>query len=93
MHVIKYRVNLSLEYPQFDILSVRPGFVETPLSGAKKDLFKTVSADICASGLLDNLGYEIECNGCTLHDISSWFANLLPESLYYKISLKISKKD
>ena len=80
---------LSLEYPHLDILSVRPGFVETGMSGRKQDLFKTVSPKVCASGILDNLGYEYECNGCTKHDLSSWFVNFIPEWLNYKISFDL----
>jgi 17beta-estradiol 17-dehydrogenase / very-long-chain 3-oxoacyl-CoA reductase len=83
---------LSLEYPNLDILSVRPGGVESNLSQIKNDFFTATSPENCAKGIFDDLGYEIETNGYWWHEINSYVINLLPEFIVAFLTEKAFSK-
>lgn len=80
---------LSLEYPNLDIISVRPGGVETALSQIKNNFVVGTSTENCAKAILDHLGWEIETHGFWFHEVTSWMISLLNERIVAKISGKI----
>jgi 17beta-estradiol 17-dehydrogenase / very-long-chain 3-oxoacyl-CoA reductase len=72
---------LSYEYPELDIISLRPSEVSTPMTCHKKD-FLTISPDECAEGLLKDLSYEKTSNGPISHKLQSGFYQIVPERLF-----------
>lgn len=83
---------LSIEFPNLDILSVRPGGVESNLSQIKNDFFKATSPENCAKGVFNDLGYEIETHGFWWHEVNSYLINLFPEFVVAYLSEKAMSK-
>lgn len=80
---------LSLEHPEIDILSVRPMFVESPLSRQKKG-FNIPDRRECAEACLKELRWGYETNGYILHRISAEFTRLfVPTFVHRFLSKKI----
>ena len=73
-------MGFALEYPDLDVISVKPGGVESPLSQMKDDFFQATSAKKCANGILNDLGYEMQTHGFWFHEVTSWVLSLIPES-------------
>jgi short-subunit dehydrogenase len=59
---------ISMEYPNVDVLSVRPMFVESPLSKAKKG-FNVPDRRQCAHDCLKELRWTYETNAYFMHRI------------------------
>lgn len=76
----------ALEYQNLDVISVKPGGVESPLSQVKDDFFQATSAKNCANGILNDLGYEMQTHGFWFHEVTSWILSLIPEFLLASIS-------
>ena len=49
--------SLSYEYPELDIISLRPSEVSTPMTFNKKKDILTIGPEECAEGLLKGLSY------------------------------------
>jgi len=80
---------LSLEYPDLDVLSVRPSAVDTNLSQMKESFLVSTSPQNCAKGIFDDLGYEFDTHGYWVHSVHSYFINLFPERFVIFIQEKI----
>lgn len=73
--------SLSYEYPELDIISLRPSEVSTPMTCFKKDIF-TITPERCAEGLLKDLTYQRTSNGPICHQLQANFYNAVPEWLF-----------
>lgn len=81
-----------MEYSnKIDILSVRPLYVETNLSKAKKSC-TVCSARECAQASLKYLGLDYETNGYYMHRFQAYCASLMPTPLLRFVTQSESKK-
>lgn len=69
----------EFENMNIDFLCVQPLFVGTPLTRMRPDGYKVISAEQCANGILNDLGYEKLTNGHWVHKIQAFLFRILPE--------------
>lgn len=80
---------LAIEYPEVDIISLRPVFVSTNMTFNKPLSFKTLSAKECVLGLLAKLGYESSTAGSWRHSLFTELrSNFAPDWLFKLIARK-----
>jgi len=70
---------LSYEYPNVDIMSLRPGTVSTALSKYRKLDSETVAPEDCAKAALKDLGTTKMSFGHRKHKIQAYFASITPK--------------
>jgi 17beta-estradiol 17-dehydrogenase / very-long-chain 3-oxoacyl-CoA reductase len=86
-YVDRFTTTLQYEYPDLDIVALRPSEVSTPMTCNKEiDVF-TITTEQCANGLLDNLGHEKQTYGHWRHKLQGWLYENVPESLFNYIFL------
>jgi 17beta-estradiol 17-dehydrogenase / very-long-chain 3-oxoacyl-CoA reductase len=78
----------EFEDRNIDFLCVKPGKVDTPLAKIKADGFIALTSDQCATGILNDLGYESETFGHWIHKIHGFVLGLIPISLIQKGEMK-----
>lgn len=64
-----------------DFLVVKPQYVDTPSRAGHKKEFKAISTEQCVTGVLQDLGYEIETYGHWSHCVKGVLAGLLSERI------------
>lgn len=74
--------SLSYEYPELDIISLRPSEVSTPMTYNKKKDLLTIGPEECVEGLLKDLSYERTSNGPVSHKLQANFYQVVPEWLF-----------
>lgn len=80
-YVDRLSTSLSNEYPQLDIISIRPSEVSTPMTCNKPlDIF-TISAEDCARGILKEVGQATTSYGHWRHQLQGWLYDCVPDSL------------
>ena len=70
---------LSYEYPDIDIMSLKPGTVSTALSKYRKLDSETVTPEECAKAALKDLGTTSQSFGHRKHKIQAFFASITPQ--------------
>ena len=83
---------ISLEEKNIDSLSVRPGPVQSDLSGLKSNGFTVLSAKQCSNGLFKYFTFNKETNGHILHTVQSYFLSCLPEIIVPYLAERFVKK-
>jgi len=84
---------LAEEYPQLDIVSLRPVYVSTAMTFQKELSFKTLSPTECALGLLAKLGHETSTAGHWRHALYTWSTlTILPDWFFKATSRKACEK-
>lgn len=68
-----------------DFLCVKPLFVASLMTMKKADNFKVITPNQCASGSLNDLGYEFTTYGHWIHKIQAFFLLHFPARLIYKL--------
>lgn len=71
--------SLKIEYPEIDIMSVRPHFVSTKMTSHKEIAFDTISAEDCAEGSLRDLSRYGTTGAHFLHDGAGWVISKTPD--------------
>jgi 17beta-estradiol 17-dehydrogenase / very-long-chain 3-oxoacyl-CoA reductase len=74
-----FTLSLEIEYPQLDILSVRPGYVSTAMTDRKEISFDTISSNDCAEGSLRELGRYSHTFGHVKHEFIGWVLGMIPK--------------
>lgn len=74
--------SLSYEYPQLDIMSVRPSEVSTAMTSNKPTDILTITAEQCVEGALNDLGWDRTTNGHWSHKAQSVLMGCLPERVF-----------
>lgn len=69
---------LSYEYPNIDIMSLRPSEVSTTMTSNKPLDIMTITTETCVEAALGDLGYERVTNGHWNHKIQSWMTLAVP---------------
>ena len=77
-YVDRLSLALQYEYPDLDIIALRPSEVSTPMTYNKETDIFTITAEQCAEGFLDNLGYENATYGHWRHKMQGWFYDNVP---------------
>ena len=83
---------ISLEEKNIDSLSVRPGPVQSDLSGLKSNGFTVLSAKQCSDGLFKYFTFDKETNGHIIHTVQSYFLSCLPEIIVPYLAERFVKK-
>lgn len=87
----------ALEYPHLDILSVRPGFVETKMTMGRRKPLLPVSTEQHTEAVLGNVGYETLTYGHWKHTLMYAATNLMPtwvrDYLTRKANVRLDGKD
>ena len=78
-----------------DVLTVLPGFVGTKLNGSTPDLFKTITVENCAKGILDK-ATSFQTFGGNLHEVHglimrNLLLDLVPSPILLKLNYAIDK--
>lgn len=84
-HVDMFTRSLADEYPELDILSLKPFDVSTKMIGYRQTDIMTISPEKCVHGTLNDLGYQDDTYGHWMHKIQGgivswaprWFFKLL----------------
>lgn len=74
-----------------DLLSVRPLYVATPMTGLKPTALTTITPAECVSGSLNSLGQDSITYGHWKHDFEQLLLNYLPESFKNNTRLKTAQ--
>jgi 17beta-estradiol 17-dehydrogenase / very-long-chain 3-oxoacyl-CoA reductase len=64
--------SLAVEYPEIDMISLRPYFVNTKSTGYGDISIDTISHEKCAEGTLRDLGRYIVTGANIKHDLAGW---------------------
>jgi len=70
--------SLAVEYPEIDILTVRPFYVSTVLNNYKEISIDTITPNQCAWGSLMDLGRESVSYAHWKHDLMAFSMKLMP---------------
>ncbi len=70
--------SLLIEYPEIDIMSLRPGLVKTP-GTRQHDSWMGISPNQCALGALKDLGKYYQTSSHWRHDFTHWTLDNLPK--------------
>jgi len=73
---------LAEEYPQLDIISLRPSEVSTQMTFRRPTDFFTISADECVEGCLKDVGNERVTFGSWRHNLQAILYKVIPYSVY-----------
>jgi len=89
--------SLAEEYPNIDIMSLRPGYVSTQLNARKKPSLEVLTPEECAEGCLKDLGKRKFTFGNWRHKVQGSVLHLVPDPIFYKVwtnnlGLKIVKE-
>ncbi len=71
----------AIDYPEIDLISLRPSEVFTRMAAFKKDIF-TIQPHQCTEALLDDVGYQTVSHGHTTHAIKAWLYSVIPMWLF-----------
>lgn len=74
---------LAVEYPEFDVLSVKPGYVETKMVGYVKN-FWSVSTEEFVDISLKNLGHTVHTEGHWRHRLNTFRLDCYPDAMRTK---------
>jgi len=88
---------LSEEFPQLDIISLRPGYVSTQLTLRKRPAFDVLTPIECAEGCLKDLGKSNSTFGNWRHGLFGFVIHAVPPGLVYwlwtkKLGLQLLKE-
>lgn len=64
-----------------DVLTVRPGFVSTPINYMKVQFLKVITAEACALGIL-NKATSFETHGGNLHEYHGFIIDIILSKIY-----------
>lgn len=81
--------SISFEYPEMDIISLKPSEVSTNMTFNRPPDLLTITPQDCASGLLRQLGYGEDTNGDWRHELQGALYRLVPLSLYNWVLIKV----
>lgn len=71
--------SIALEYPNLDIISDRPGFVETKMTLGRRKPFLPVTPEQHTEAVLKNVGHEILTFGHWKHEFLASLTGALPD--------------
>lgn len=71
--------SISLEYPEIDILSVRPGYVDTAINKDVRKLILLIDTEDCVDAVLKDVGYETLTYGHWKHKLLFEILRLIPD--------------
>ena len=77
---------------KIDIMSVRPGFVSTPLNFYREVGGDTITTEDCVTGTLQKLGYDRWTNGNWRHGIINYLVYMIPDTILQPPFMKMYKK-
>jgi len=77
---------LAQEYPELDIVALRPVYVSTNMTFNKELSFKTLTPSECALGLLGKLGHETSTAGHWRHAFYTFFSLSLLPDWFFKLT-------
>jgi len=78
----------SLEYPQIDCLSVRPGLVDTNMTKHSSQRYAPITPEQCAEATLEKVGYESVTYGHWKHRVLATVSGAIPAEVRNFVSKK-----
>lgn len=78
----------SLEYPQIDCLSVRPGLVDTNMTKHSSQRYAPITPEQCAEATLQKVGYESVTYGHWKHRVLATVSGAIPAEFRNFVSRK-----
>ena len=72
-------------------MSVRPGYVSTPMTNHRKLSFGTITTEESVAGALRNLGHEVYTNGNFNHFLIGYALSKIPDTIIQPYFLKLKK--